>query len=296
MRRTVYSAAAAAANFARLFRCQSISAMPLEGSMNISPARLCLALLISASIGAAAATVRAENFRIETKIFTSDADDKKALPVSETTTLFFDGVVYDFIDEPAQIAVFRKSQGGKPGRFILLDPKHLIKTELSTAQLTGAMEKLRKWAGQQTDPLLIFAADPKFKESFEQDKGELILASHLESYTVTTRPADNPQALIEYREFLDWYAQLNTLLGAGPPPEPRLRLNEALQRYQVLPLKVELTRASEKQPLRAEHEFTWRLSRQDADKIDKVRASLASYRTVSNQEFLSTTKPDTLAE
>jgi hypothetical protein len=247
-------------------------------------------------IAISAAIAPAENFRIETKIFTSDVDDKKAQPVSETTTLFFDGAVYDFIKEPAQVAVFRKSQGGKPGRFILLDPQHRIKTELSTTQLTGAMAKLRKWAGQQTDPVLQFAADPKFKESFEQDKGELILASHLESYTVTTTPADNPQALVEYREFLDWYAQLNTLLGAGPPPEPRLRLNEALQRYQVLPLKVELTRAGEKEPLRAEHSFTWRLSREDADKIDKVRASLASYRGVSNQEFLSATKPEKSAE
>ena len=50
-----------------------------------------------------------------------------------------------------------------------------------------------------------------------------MLASYWESYSVDTTAADDPTVLAEYREFLDWYTQLNTLLQAGPPPEPRLR-------------------------------------------------------------------------
>jgi hypothetical protein len=244
-------------------------------------------LLISAllatfdSLGLSNATA-ADGFRIETAVYVGDEEE----PESEATTLFLDGVVYDFLATPEQTAVFRKPTGGKPGRFILLDPQDRIRTEFTTEQLARAMQKLRTWASRQDDPFLQFAADPDFKESFESESGQLILASHVESYTVATTRIEHAAALAEYREFLDWYAQLNTLLSGGPPPEPRLRLNAALARHEVVPLKVELTRGREKETLRAEHQFTWRLSREDLDRIDNVRASLASFREVQNQEFL----------
>jgi hypothetical protein len=228
----------------------------------------------------------ADGFRIETAVYVGDEEK----PESEATTLFLDGVVYDFLANPEQTAVFRKPTGGKPGRFILLDPQDRMRTEFTTEQLTGAMQKLRTWASRQEDPFLQFAADPDFKESFESESGQLILASHVESYTVETTRVEHAAALAEYREFLDWYAQLNTLLSGGPPPEPRLRLNAALARHEVVPLKVELTRGREKEPLRAEHKFTWRLSREDLDRIDEVRESLAAYKSVPNEQFLHTTE------
>jgi hypothetical protein len=249
----------------------------------ISPCAIFPALLaIVAAIHSTTTLAVAEGFRIETKVFVGDEEE----PVSETTTLFLDGVVYDFLVNPQQTAVFRKPTGERPGRFILLDDADGTRTELSTDQLAGAMEKLRTWASRQTDPFLKFAANPEFEESFQPNDGKLVLASHMESYTVSTARADHPPAVAEYREFLDWYARLNTLLSAGPPPEPRLRLNEALARRKAVPLTVELRRAGEKEPLRAEHNFTWRLSREDLERIDDVRASLASYRITTNEEFL----------
>lgn len=229
----------------------------------------------------------ADEFRIETKIYAGDEEK----PVSETTTLFHEGLVYDFLADPEQICVFRKPGGGKPGRFILLDPERRLRTEVTTPQLAGAMQKLRSWAAQQNDPFLKFAANPEFEESFAADTGKLVLASHWESYEVETAPAGEPAALAEYREFLDWYTQLNTLLQAGPPPEPRLRLNSALARHRVVPVKVELTRSSDKTPLRAEHDFTWRLSQDDRQRIDDANDALASFRKVSNDEFLRGTPP-----
>jgi hypothetical protein len=227
------------------------------------------------------ATAAAE-FRIATAVYFGDEE----LPTVETTTLFLDGVVYDFLTKPEQTAVFRKPAGGKPGRFILLNPRERVRTEFSTEQLSGAMQKLRTWAARQDDPFLQFASDPEFKESFEPETGELILASHVESYTVATERVEHAQALAEYREFLDWYAQLNSLLAGGPPPEPRLRLNAALARHQVVPVKVELKRGRDPEPLRAEHKFTWRLSNADIERIDDVRASLAAYQSVPNEEFV----------
>jgi len=239
-------------------------------------------------IGAAASLAVADDFRIATKIYVGDEEQ----PVSTATTLFHGGVVYDFLAEPEQVAIFRKPGGGKPGRFILLDPRRRIRTELSTEQLAGAVDKLTNWASRQKDPFLQFAADPKFNESFSAESGKLVLASHEANYEIATTPAHEPEALDEYREFLDWYARLNTLLGAGPPPGPRLEVNAALARYRVIPVSVELTRSGEKEPLRAEHEFTWRLSKDDLARIDDACASLAAYRAVNHETFLSGMRPD----
>jgi hypothetical protein len=246
--------------------------------------------LVASSLVAAVATAgvaSADGFRITTKVYVGDEEK----PASETTTLFLDGAVYDFLTDPAQTAVFHAPAGSRPGRFVLLDPERRVRTELSTEKIARAMGKLRTWAAGQKDPFLQFAADPTFEESFDSASGELVLASHVESYTVSTVPIQRAAAIVEYREFRDWYTRLNTLLSAGPPAEPRLRLNEALARHKVVPLKVALTRAGEKEPLRAEHDFTWRLSRGDLDRIDDVRASLASYREVPNEEFLRMTQP-----
>lgn len=244
---------------------------------------LVLAVSVVVLVGAALSTLAAaDDFRIETKVFVGDEEE----PISKTTTLFHRGVVYDFLAEPEQIAVFRKPGGGKPGRFILLDPERRVRTELSTDQLADVMNKLRNWAARQRDSFLQFSANPQFEESFDRATGQLLLASHEESYTIKTEPADVPEALAEYREFLDWYARLNALLRAAPPPEPRLQVNAALARYQIVPVSVELARAGEKEKLRAEHEFTWLLSKQDLARIDDACASLAAYRPVNNEEFL----------
>ena len=255
-------------------------------------------LAIAMSVLSSDSAALAVDFRISTKIYVGEEvkeGKKEAVPVSETTTLFLDGVVYDFLSDGSQTAVFRKL-AGKDGRFILLHTDRQIRTELSTTQVAGAMEKLKTWAAKQRDPMLKFAANPDFKESFEPEGSRLILASHLETYTVTTEPVENAEAIAQYREFLTWYTQLNTLLHAGPPPEPRLRLNEALARRRLQPIKVELTRDGEKEPLRAVHEFTMRLSRDDMAKIEEVRTSLASFREVTNEEFLKRTQGETLAK
>jgi hypothetical protein len=249
----------------------------------IETSALVIVSLISTQLDAA----RPVEFRIKTQIFVGDEKE----PISEATTLFHDGVVYDFLTKPEQTAVFRKAAGDKPGRFILLDTPHGIQTEISTDELSGLITKLRAWAGKNDNAYLQFSANPKFEESFEADKSKLVLASHIETYTVTTTRSEHSEAIAEYREFLDWYTRLNALLSAVPmPPEPRLRLNAALARRNVIPLKVELSRTGE-EPMRAEHDFTWRLSREDHDRIDDANNSRTAFRMVSNDEYRKTIRP-----
>jgi hypothetical protein len=247
----------------------------------------CVALLFVAALSACANSAFAEGFRIETKVYVAEQKE----PVSETTTLFLDGVVYDFLKKPEQTAVYRKPGGGKPGQFTLLNEQHNILTKFSTDQVDGTVTKMKAWASRQKDPFLQFAANPEFDESFDDNSGKLVLASHLETYTVETMPAEHPDAMVEYREFLDAYTRLNTLLSAGSlPPEPRLRLNAVLTRRKLVPIKVELARAGE-DPLHADHAFTWRLSQDDHQRIDEIRENLTKYQEVPNEQYLRDTKP-----
>jgi hypothetical protein len=233
----------------------------------------------------------AEAFRIETKIYTGDPKDKKIEPISKTTTLFKDGIVYDFLENPEQTAVFRKATGGKPGRFILMNDKERAQTEVSTDKLTNTMKDLRKWASGQKDPFLKFAANPRFDETFDRNTGKLVLASPLETYTVETSPATQHQdSMTDYHEFLDWYTQLNTLQTSPVPPDPRLKLNDALIRHRVVPTKVELKRTGE-DLVWADHDFTWRLSQEDMQRIEDVQSGLTAYKQVENKEFLQMSQP-----
>lgn len=205
-------------------------------SFLVSRARIAFAvgMLITAAV---AASATAEGFRIETKIFVGK--DKE--PTSTTTTLFMNGVVYDFLSSPEQIAVFSQPRGNKPGRFILLDPERGVRTEFSTEKLNGAMDNLTKWASQQKNSFLKFSSNPKFDESYDKASGKIVLTSYEENYRIDTVAPERPETLGEYREFLDWYTKLNTLLEAGPPPGPRLQVNAALAKHKVIPTRVELT-------------------------------------------------------
>jgi hypothetical protein len=227
-------------------------------------------------------TAVAEDFRIETRVY----EGEEELPISEAVTLFQNGVVYDFLAAPAQIAVFSKPTADRPGRFILLDPVRHLYTELDTDRIAAALDKIRDWAVQQPNPVLRFAAAPKFQESFNPESGELALASPLKTYRLQTSSAVKPDALAEYHEYLDWYARLNAM-HTGLPPQPRLEVNAALARHAVVPTEVMLVDSKAHHAIRAKHDFTWRLSQEDRSRIDEVRDAMGSYRLVENEEFLA---------
>lgn len=230
------------------------------------------------------AVAAATNFGIVTTVY--DATEEESPPLNETTTLFRNGVVYNFQPSASRITIFRDRVAGSHGRFVLLDTAREVRSEVSTEQIASVMTKLRKWSATQKDPFLKFTGNPIFQETFEPETGELSLTSEHLSYRVQTVPLDHPEVNSEMKAFLDGFAQLHTLLEAGLPPQPRLRLNEALSRRELLPVSVELSGDEDDRPsLRAEHSVTWRLSKRDQIRIDDANDRLASYREVSNQEF-----------
>lgn len=239
-----------------------------------------LALLLSACCLLPAS---AADFRIETRVYAAGEEE----PASESVTLFTGGAAYDFRDTDDRVTVFRPGQADKAGRFILLDTARELCTEIGGDRVAIATTKLRRWAASQKDEFLRFTGDPLFDESFDADTGELRMTSKLMSYRLVTMPVASREAMKELRAFLDAYAQLHTLLEAGLPPAPRMLVNEALAKHDVVPLEIELYSGpiDDEPDLRAEHLVTWILSRQDRHRIEQANRQLSEFTEADNGAF-----------
>ena len=234
-------------------------------------------------VAAFAPAALAQQLRIETSVFVEDDE----LPVSEATTLFDGEMVYHFVDQPKQTVVYRGAGADRDGEFLILDLAKKQRTDIPTKRIGGLMNKLNRWASEQEDTLLKFSAQPIFEESFDYESGILILENPAWNYTVATVPAEDEKALTRYRDFTDWYSRLSTMLNNTPPPGARLALNKALTKHAVVPVEVRRRIESQDRSLRATHLFTWRLSREDRQRIDSTRGQLTSFKKVDNAEFVA---------
>lgn len=253
--------------------------------MEARPFSALLALLAIA----VAAPALAQEFRVETDVYVGDEEK----PVSHTVTLFERSAVYEFVDKPEQVIVYRDASGDHKAEFILLDAALNRRTEIQAERVTRLMEKLAGWAETQKDPILKFSAKPKFEETYDAESGSLTLANDAWTYRVATVEADDRAALVRYREFTDRYAELTSMLYSSPPPGPRQELNAALAAHGVVPVEIRRTIGGDEDNLvRAVHLFSWRLSRDDRSRLDEAQKQLASYAKVGNEEFLAARKKD----
>ena len=231
-----------------------------------------------------AAAAGAEALRVENKVFVND--DKE--PRSQSTTIFSEGLIYDFLDKPAEITVFDLEHH----RFILLDPTRRVRTELSTDEVAALCENLRTWAKRQTDPFLQFMAAPRFEQEQDEAAGEIAFASPWMTYRVATTPAPSEAVARQYREFSDWYTRLNARLNPGSKlPFARLEVNQVLERRREIPREVKLTIQRKRGPIgqkhvaRSEHSVATRLSQADEDRIGQVEQFLAIFQPVDFERY-----------
>jgi hypothetical protein len=231
-----------------------------------------------------AMSATAQEFRVETDIFFGEATESS----SHTMTLFEKSAVYEFVDSPKQIIVYRGGVEGKGGQFILLDPETQRRTDVDVDRMEKLMEKLNRWAAEHKDPLLKFSANPKFEETFDAENGSLTLANPAWTYRVATVEAEDKAGLKRYQEFMDRYAALSSMVYNSPPPGPRLALNAALAKHGVVPVEIHRTTGGDgKNAVRATHLFSWRLSREDRTRLDEAQADLANFQKVDNEKFLA---------
>ena len=248
-----------------------------------------LALLFGAMLGAlSSAAASADDFRIQTDVFAADSK----IPVSQNTTLFRAGYVYDYLTHPQsaktvdRVAVFDQQHG----RFIVLDPARKEKAEIKTDDVLLFASKQQAYArAKSSNAFNKFAADPEFEIDFSQD-GELKMTSPHMTYELKTMPANTPEAAAQYREFSDWYGRFNTMSNPGStPPFARMAVNAELAKRGLVPTEVHLTvprqRGVDPTALRSEHHVSWRLLPRDAERIETTATQLTTFKLVDFDQF-----------
>jgi len=227
-----------------------------------------------------------EDFRVENRVFVGN--DKE--PASQTTTIFHEGVVYDYLQEPAEVIVFETV----PGRFVLLDIDRRIRAELTTEAVTSFAQRLREAAASQKDPFIRFRANPKFDEEFDAAAGQLTLSSPWMTYRLLLEGSVGHEMSAQYRAFSDWYCRLNTMLNPGAmPAEARLLVNAAMSKYESIAKAVHLTIIPKKTfppkrvELRSEHRLIRQIGEADLDRIAQTRQFMEIFKRVSFEEYRS---------
>ncbi len=240
-------------------------------------------------IGLAGTTCGAE-FRIENKVY---VDDEKR-PHSGSVTIFSDDMVYDILDGEGEITVFDRAHS----RFVLLDPAHRLRTEISAARLQQALEQLQAWAYVQPDPFLRFLAAPKFDRQGVTAAGEMEFASPWATYLVTPQDPANDEIARAYQDFSNEYCRLNTLINPGArPPFARMIVNDALGQRKLIPREVKLTirpkegLTAKRTTIRSRHQFTPRLTAADHQQIAQAEQFVTSFIPVLLDEYQKRVRP-----
>ncbi len=240
---------------------------------------------------AACAVTSAAEFRIENKVYVNDEPE----PISESTTLFRGGRVFDFFGgADDEVAVYDPANQ----RFILLEPSRRVKTEIKTSYIDAWVSALQKKAVGHEDAFVKFLADPKFDRQFDQSTGRLTMSSTFMTYRIDTVPAESEEAARDYGQFADAYARLNALTNTIPlPPYPRLVVNAALRERKELPKRVERTverigpgpLPDKSVTMRSEHKIAWRLLESDRKQIDRAAEQLATFHQIPLEAYRSST-------
>jgi len=226
---------------------------------------------------------RGADFRVENAVFA----DGQSQPQSQGVTIFHAGLVYDFLlNEPAEVIVFDQAHR----RFVLFSVNRQMRSEISMADVQAFVSRVRQRLAGYPDANYKWLSDPAFEESFDRQSAELTLKSSSISYTAEVQATDSAVAA-QYREFSDWYAQFNHALNPAKswPPFPRMRLNEALQRYQGVAKEVHLSAALDpnKPPIKitSRHQLVLQLDASDMNRLAKLRDYEQSFKSVSFADY-----------
>lgn len=189
----------------------------------------CLCAFVFASDLRGQTTVGIDRFRID-NVVQMEQDDK--LTKIETSTIFSDGLVFDFIGDYGEIIIYRQDTR----TFTLLDPIHRIQTELTMDDVEEFLERIKKILKEKDDKFCRFIVSPQFDKSKNQDGGELLFQSKFIDYEIKTRPFEQKTIAQEFFLFSNAYSKLNIYLNPGTTtPFARLTINDELERMNLFP-------------------------------------------------------------
>lgn len=244
------------------------------------------AWLLAAAVvaGLSGQAAQGEGFRVDSRVYVADQKE----PISESSTLFAEELVYDFLEKPPEILVYDRPHG----MLTLLKADRRVSTRIALQDVISFTEQLRARAAAHTDPFVQFLANPHFEEHDGGTAGALRLSSAWLSYEVQGAASTNPIEVARFREFSDWYVQMSPIFDpAARPPFARMMLNDALQRAGLIPRKLTLIMTPKRgffmKPvtLRSEHEVIDRLSGADRDRMVQAQQFMAIFNPVGLDQY-----------
>jgi len=254
--------------------------------MSFQPSSLCRAALWGGLLLASAAPSRlaAQDFRVENKVFLA----QEKTPTSQSTTIFREGDIFDFLKEPAEILIFLQGRQD----FMLLNVPRRICTEIPGARVLEFTDAVRQRAEKQNKPLVRFMANPVLDPQVDNASGALTFRSPWLTYRVLPTKVADPAVARRYREFSDWFARIGPVLNPEALlPFARMEVNEQLQRRGVVPREVSLTVtptrgiSGQQTYMRSEHRLFERLSAADLARVSQARQMMAIFQRVDLREY-----------
>ncbi|MBP88960.1 MAG: hypothetical protein CMJ64_19980 [Planctomycetaceae bacterium] len=236
-----------------------------------------------------ATTTAAQDFRMETDVVVG----KEPKPVAQNLTLFTGNLVYDFALGSADELAIREVTilNTQKSSIVLMDLTRKIRTEVSTDTLLRFTVRIRKIALEKRNGAV--ALD--FQTQSDNKAKTVALTSERVTYIVSARETQQPDAVTRYREFADWYAQLNAMRPGNLPPFGRLQLNRELASRQWLPETITRTVVIDKlrrrrQELRSKHIVAWQLTNTDRRRINDAAGYQVGFQRVTLEDYLQPEK------
>ncbi len=208
---------------------------------NRRAARLVLSILSITGLGLVPLpTLRCANgqeFRIESQVYTSESN----LPVSQNTTLFSQGLVYDFQlsndaqPKPLEIVIFDT----RSRTIVLLDTQRKIRIEIPDLQLLKIVDGVRRETAQ--DQRSSFLVDDSFDEDIDWSTNWVTLSSPQIEYRYRGSQPKDVSIISQYNNFLDHFTMLIASDPTKIPPFARMKLNQSIKRLGWIPTEVQIS-------------------------------------------------------
>ena len=223
-------------------------------------------------------------FRIDNQLVTGDT-------LIKSVTIFYDGLVYDFLGEHGQITIYDQAAG----TFVLLDPSCRVKAIVTTETLAGDFERRKEVFRNSSNPLENYLAEPYFEETgYESESGLMYFRSPWIVYRFETVTLNAPVVSEAYYDYCRQLTLLNIRTSGLPSPMIRLGLNPVLEQHRRFPGKVSMTFYPKGKvfltgaAIQAEstHTFVRRLQSTDETKIEQANRYRELFREVSLDDYL----------
>ena len=229
--------------------------------------------------------------RIETEVFIGSQKE----PVAHSLTLFANGIAWDFLAHPDEIALHDPARE----RVVLIDPERNVKTEITTLRLERLSVSLASWARKADDRLVRWAGGPDFGNDIHETNETIELSGPRARYLVAFAQAPSAETAGAYRRFADTALLVRALVHPGGlPPFPRLAINRRVATAGGIPTEVTLEvdpkvamLLGRPDVMRSVHKIHPRLLESDYKRIKSAETRIGVAKSVDLAEFATPPEP-----